>query len=146
MQPDLPACSFQDFVLLALAVHLQGAQEWTRSQASFGWITSANEGNGCAVQAGHENPINVLVALAALKTGVIRAGSEIVRADWLVLAIGQGGGRRAIPPALLAVTLPALIFWNNSAPCVMPGSSPRALAELGSDHPAFHFASAAKTF
>src|SRR4029077_20017017 len=63
--------------------------------------------HGCAVQARHEDLVEILVGIAALEAGVVFAQGEVVGTNRIVFAVGEGSGGWAVALSMLAVTLPA---------------------------------------
>src|SRR2546428_9609104 len=66
-------------------------------------------GHGSPVQSGHENAVEVLVGRAAFEA---LPGREVIRHDRPVLAVGQGGGRRAVSASTQAMAFCALHLFE----------------------------------
>ena len=88
-------------------MYLQRAQEMHQIPSVVGLNVVGERGHRGAVHAGHENLIDIGICGTAFESGVSPSVAEIVRADRLILAVGEGRGRRAISFALRAVALPA---------------------------------------
>src|ERR1700676_2586828 len=63
--------------------------------------------HGRAVQAGHEDLVDILVGVAALEARVTLSRGEIVGTNRLILAVGEGRGRRTVALPMRTMTLPA---------------------------------------
>src|SRR5690348_7317217 len=84
---------------------LKGAQVEDKIPCFVGFDVVDKRRHGCAIEAGHEDLVNVGVAVAALGTSVL---AEIVRVDSSTEVILQSGSRGAVCLAGYAVALPAL--------------------------------------
>ena len=106
--------SRQNFVLLALAMNLQRAQEMDEIPGVVGLDHVRERRHRRAVHAGHEDLVDILVGAAALEAGVVPGDSEIVGTNGIVLAVGEGSGGRTVALAVRAVTLPAFELGEES--------------------------------
>ena len=94
-----PQCQFR-----APLRHLQRAQE-VHEVPGILRLDNIDKGrHRCTVQAGHKNLVEVLIGHSALEA---RASGKVVRADGLIVAVGEGRSRWAVPEAFLTVALPA---------------------------------------
>src|SRR5271154_1565224 len=66
-----------------------------------------------AVNAGHEDPIEILVRVTALKP---RAGGKVIWTDWIVLAVSERRSGWTVPVTPRTVTLPAFHFLEELPP------------------------------
>src|SRR5438552_703382 len=55
-----------------------------------------------SIHTGHEDPIEIFICRATLKTGVMSPGSEVVRTNGVVLAVGKGSSRWTVASSLLS--------------------------------------------
>src|ERR1700733_15433879 len=64
-------------------------------------------GHRRSIHARHEDLVDILVGAAALEARAVSARGKVVRTNRIVLAVGQGRGRRPVTLTVGAVTLPA---------------------------------------
>src|ERR1700693_5295516 len=62
------------------------------------------------IETGHEDAVQILIGLPTLEAC---SGRKIVRPDGVVLAVGEGGGRRAISVTGRSMTFPAFHFLEK---------------------------------
>src|SRR5258706_9107503 len=102
------ARGFENLILFAAPVYLQRAQVVYEVPRVIGLNDIRKRRHGRAIQAGHENAIQILVSNAALETRIISRRREVVRMNALILTVREGRSSWAVPLNRLARTLPAL--------------------------------------
>src|SRR6266446_4745542 len=107
LERSWPARSLQNSVFFAATIYLQRTQVVDQVPGVVGLDNIRERRHGRAVQASHENAIEVLIGYATLETSIVSCRGEVVRTDGLIFAVGKGRSRRSVTVALLAVTLPA---------------------------------------
>src|ERR1700680_4557905 len=91
-------------------VHLQGAQVMHQVPCFIGLNHVGKRWHWSAIQAGDKNLVQIAIAHPALEAG---ASDKVVRANGLIVAVGQCRGCRTIAPPFLSVTLPAFEFLKK---------------------------------
>src|SRR5437762_2598664 len=99
--------------LWTLGSHLQRAQVVHQIPGIFRLDDVGERGHRGAIQAGHENLVQVMVCGAALEAGT---RCKIVGADGLIIAVGQRCSRWSIASALLPVAFPAFQLGEELLP------------------------------
>src|SRR6266404_4868354 len=107
LERSWPARSLQNSVFFAATIYLQRAQVVDQVPCIVGLDDIRERRHGRAVEASHENAIEILIGDAAFETSIVSRRCEIVRTDGLIFAVGEGRSRRSITVALLAMALPA---------------------------------------
>ena len=77
------------FVLLAVTMDLQRAQEVDEIPRVVRLDDVGKRRHRRAIDAGHEDLVDILIGRAALETGIVSAVGEVVGANRLIFAVGE---------------------------------------------------------
>ena len=103
----------QNFVLFTVTVNLQRTQEMDEIPGVVRLNHVSKGRHGRAVQAGHEDRVDILVGAAALEARIFSAQSKVVGTDRIVFAVGEGRGGRTVALPVRTMALPAFEFGEE---------------------------------
>jgi hypothetical protein len=104
---NFPSCRFENFVLFAVTIDLQSAEEVNQIPGIV-WLNDIRERrHGSTIHAGHEDLVDILIGGTAFEAGIILATRKVVWTNGLIFAVGKSRCRRAVSLALRAMAFPA---------------------------------------